>query len=110
MTETDDTKDYDTALSAEPNVTGDFSGLKRAVFGLCTWHPYGILFECTEVLDIVELDLWSSEYHAGFLFKSHLFSSKISNNLQRCSDLYSRLNVLHFHYLKRTLRVKRQRT
>ena len=50
----------------KPNVTGDFSGLKWAVFGLCTWHPYRILFKCIEVLDVVELDLWNSKYHAGF--------------------------------------------
>jgi hypothetical protein len=49
-------------------VTDDFSGIKRAVFGLCTWYPYGSLYKCTEVLDVVELDLWSSEYHAGFSF------------------------------------------
>jgi hypothetical protein len=86
ITETDDSKNYNKALSAERNVTEDFSGLKRAAFGLCTWHLYGGLFKCTEVLDVVELDLWSSEYHAGFLFKYHLYSPKIPNNLQRCSD------------------------
>jgi hypothetical protein len=55
------------ALSAERNVTEDFLDLKRTVFGLCTWYPYGSLYTCTEVLDVVELDLWSLEYHAGFV-------------------------------------------
>jgi hypothetical protein len=56
----------------------------RGVFVLCTWHPYGSLTKCTEVLDVVELDLWSSDKRAlfFFLYKYHKFSTKISNNLQ----------------------------
>ena len=82
--DTDHSRNYDTALRAERNVTEDFSGIKRAVFGLCIWHPCGSLFKRTEVLDVVELDLSSSEYHAGFLFKYNFFLLKY---LITCKDV-----------------------
>jgi hypothetical protein len=52
-------KKNDTVLREKRNVTQDYSGFMRGVFGLCTWYPYGSLNKCTEVLDVVELDLWS---------------------------------------------------
>jgi hypothetical protein len=65
-------------------VTEDYSVLKKAVVGLYTWNPYGGLDKCTEVLDTVELDFWSSEKHGVLSYNYSVFSPKISNNLQGC--------------------------
>jgi hypothetical protein len=84
ITETDNSKKHDMALSEKRNVTEDYSVLNEVVFGLYTWHPYETVDRCTEVLDIVELDFWSSEKHDGLLYNYPLFPSKISDNLQGC--------------------------
>jgi hypothetical protein len=72
------------ALNAKGNKTETYSALKKAVFGLYTWNPYHSPDRCTEVLDIAEVDLWSSERHDGFLYNYPLFPPKISNDLQGC--------------------------
>jgi hypothetical protein len=84
ITESDDSKKYGTALSAERNVTEDYSVLKDVVFGLYTWQPYGGLDKCTELLDIVAIDFWSSEKRDGFAYNYPLFSHKIYKNLKGC--------------------------
>ncbi|PNF30095.1 hypothetical protein B7P43_G03135 [Cryptotermes secundus] len=66
------------------NKIADYTSLNKAVFGLYTWIPYHSPDRCAEVLDIAELDLWSSEGHGGFIYNYPLFPPKIFNDLQGC--------------------------
>lgn len=86
VTEFDDSNKWDKpiALSTRGNKIEDYSALNKEVFGFYTWVPYHSPDRCTEVLDIAELDLWSSEEHGGFLYTYPLFPPKIFNDLQGC--------------------------
>lgn len=76
--------DKQIAFSTKGNKIADYSALNKAVFRLYTWIPYQNSDRCTEVLDIAELDLWSSEGHGGFLYNYPLFPPKIFSDLEGC--------------------------
>jgi hypothetical protein len=72
------------ALIAGRKKTAAVSTVEQAVFALYTWSPYRSTDRCAQVVDISELDLWSSQGHGGFLYNCPLFPSKISGDLQGC--------------------------
>jgi hypothetical protein len=67
------------------NKTAAVWTVKQVVFALYTWVPYRSPDKCAQVVDITELDLWSSQGHGGFLYNYPLFPQKISGDLQGCS-------------------------